>query len=214
MTVMGIDLSASSKRGSAFALLDEKARLIDCSQFFEPDELGSSLERHKPEVVAIDAPLSLPLGLDCLEESHPCSPIHDYKGRSAEQELARIRIGCFFTTKRSIIKGVVYRGQDISRSLSKQGIRVIEVYPYATKVILFGKVIPSKVTSRGLTYLKGRLAMIVTGVEEYMDKLNHDGCDAILAAYTAWLYCNDQTDALGIPEEGHIIVPKLPDRAT
>ena len=214
MAVMGIDLSASSKRGSAFALLDEKARLIDCSQFFEPDELGSSLERHKPVVVGIDAPLSLPLGLDCLEESHPCSPAHDYKGRSAEQELARIGIGCFFTTKRSIIKGLIYRGQDISRSLSRKGFRVIEVYPYATKVILFREKMPPKATSRGLAYLKDRLSTIVTGVEGYLDKLNHDGCDAILAAYTAWLYCNDQTDALGNPVEGHIIVPKVSDRAT
>ena len=214
MSVLGIDLSASSKRGSAFALLDEKAGLIDCSQFFEPDELGTFLERHKPEVVAIDAPLSLPLGLDCLEESHPCSPIHSYKGRSAEQELARRGIGCFFTTKRSIIKGVVYRGQDISRSLSKRGYRVIEVYPYATKVILFGKEIPPKVTSRGLAYLKDRLAMIVTGVEGYLDDLTHDGCDAILAAYTGWLYCNDETDALGISEEGHIIIPKLSGQVT
>lgn len=213
MTVMGIDLSASSKRGSAFALLDEKAGLIDCSEFFEPDELAASLEKHKPDVVAIDAPLSLPLGLDCLEESHPCSPTHDYKGRSAEQELARIRIGCFFTTKRSIIKGLIYRGQDISRRLSSQGFRVIEVYPYATKVILFGEKIPSKLTNRGLAYLKDRISAMVTGLDVYVDKLNHDACDAILAAYTGWLYCNGQTDALGIAEEGHMIVPKVHDRA-
>jgi len=213
VAVMGIDLSASSKRGSAFALLNEKAGLIDCSQFFEPDELAGSLEKHKPELVAIDAPLSLPLGLDCLEESHPCSPTQNYKGRSAEQELARMGIGCFFTTKRSIIKGVIYRGQNISQRLSIQGYRVIEVYPYATKVILFGKRIPSKVTSRGLAYLKDRLSAMVPGIDGYADNLTHDGCDAILAAYTAWLHCNDQTDTLGIPEEGHIIVPKVSDRA-
>ncbi len=213
MSVMGIDLTASSKRGSAFALLDDKAGLLKCSRFFEPDEIAGSLQKHKPEVVAIDAPLSLPLGLDCLEESHPCSPTHDYKGRSAEQDLARISIGCFFTTKRSIIKGLVYRGQDISRSLSNQGFKVIEVYPYATKVILFGKKMPSKVTSRGLAFLKDRISTMVNGLDEYMDKLNHDSCDAILAAYTGWLYCNGQTDALGIPEEGHIIVPKVSERA-
>lgn len=213
MTVMGIDLSASSKRSSAVALLDEKAGLIDCGEFFESDELAGSLEKHKPQVVAIDAPLSFPLGLDCLEESHPCSPTHDYKGRSAEQELAHMGIGCFFTTKRSIIKGVVYRGRDISQSLSSRGFKVIEVYPYATKVILFGGKIPSKLTSRGLAYLKDRISTMVTGLDDYMDKLNHDACDAILAAYTAWLHCNHQTDVMGIPEEGHIIVPKISSRA-
>ncbi len=213
MTVIGIDLSASSKRGSAFALLDERAGLLGCSQFFEPDELDACLEEHRPKLVAIDAPLSLPLGLDCLEESHPCSPTNSYKGRSAEQELAQIRIGCFFTTKRSIIKAMIYRGQAISQGLSKQGYKVIEVYPYATRVILFGEKMPPKNTSRGLAYLKDRLATKVTGLDGYIDKLNHDGCDAILAAYTAWLHCNDQTDALGIPEEGHIIVPKVPARA-
>ena len=175
--------------------------------------LPAPLREHKPEVVAIDAPLYLPLGLG-LPGRVPSLvlPTHDYKGRSAEQGLARMGIGCFFTTKRSIIKGVVYRGQDISRRLSKQGYRVIEVYPYATKVILFGEKIPRKVTPVGLAYLKDRIATMVTGLDGHLDELDHDGCDAIIAAYTAWLHCSHQTDALGIPEEGYIIVPKVPGR--
>ncbi len=210
MTVVGIDLSASAKRASVYALLDENAELLHLEQFFTLDELISRLEEHQPTQVAIDAPLTLPLGLDCLEEDHPCAPTLDRKGRSAEQGLAQMRIGCFFTTKRSIIKGLIYRGQEVYKELSGRGYKVIEVYPYATKVILFGDKMPPKNSSRGLAFLKDRLSTIVTGLESHMDDLNHDRCDAILSAYTAQLHSIDRTDALGLPEEGHIMVPKPP----
>jgi len=120
-----------------------------------------------------------------------------------------MHIGCFFTTKRSIIRGLIYRGQEFYRELSSRGHQVIEVYPYATKVILFGDKMPPKNSSKGLIYLKDKLSGMVNGLEPYLDKLNHNGCDAILAAYTARLHNDDETDALGSPEEGHIMVPKL-----
>ena len=47
-----------------------------------------------------------------------------------------------------------------------------------------------------------------------MNSLNHDECDALLAAYTACLHQNNQTDLLGISEEGHMVVPKLLARAS
>ena len=46
-------------------------------------------------------------------------------------------------------------------------------------------------------------------MEPYLDSLNHDGCDALLAAYTACLHVENRTDLLGIPEEGYIVVPNL-----
>ena len=109
MSFLGIDLTSSSKRPSACALLDGQMTLTHLLSFKTTDELLDLLEAHRPTLVAIDAPLSLPLGLDCLEESHPCTGILDQKGRVAEQELARMHIGCFFTTKRSIIKSLIYR---------------------------------------------------------------------------------------------------------
>ncbi len=208
MSVLGIDLSASSQKPSFYALLDGGARLAQLDKFSTFDELIRFLDVHGPSLVAIDAPLSLPLGLDCLDEGHPCAPTLDHKGRASEQGLARKRIGCFFTTKRSIIKGLIYRGMELQQELVSRGHEVVEVYPYATKVILFGSKIPPKNSARGLAFLKNKLSGLIDGLDPYLNGLNHDGCDALLAAYTARLHSESQTEALGIPEEGYVMVPK------
>ena len=214
MSFLGIDLSASSKRGSFFALLDTEGTLTYLDSFKTVEELMEVLEAHRPELIAIDAPLSLPQGLDCLEEDCPCASVLDQKGRTCEQELARMHIGCFFTTKRSIIKSLIYRGLNLSRDLEAKGHRVIEVYPYATKVLLFGDKIPPKNTVRGLAFLKDKLSGVVVGLSPYESGLNHDGCDAVLSAYTAWLHQADRTDSLGTQEEGYIVVPRLLSRVS
>lgn len=209
MSYLGIDLSASPNRPSACALLDGDARLLNMASFMTFEELQGLLGTHKPSLIAIDAPLSLPLGLDCLEEDHPCASSLDQKGRTSEQELARMHIGCFFTTKRSIIKGLIYRGLKMREDLVQMGYMVIEVYPYATKVILFGDKIPPKNSARGLAFLKQKLDGLVEGIDPHLDGLNHDGCDSLLAAYTACLHQGDRTDSLGSADEGYIVVPKL-----
>ena len=209
MSFLGIDLSASPKRGSAYALLDRQGNLTRLDRFKTFDELLTLLEALNPTVIAVDAPLALPLGLDCLEESHPCEQKLEHKGRTAEQELGRMHIGCFFTTKRSIIKGLIYRGMELHRDLVERGYRVIEVYPYATKVILFGDKIPPKASARGQAFLNERLSGLIGGLDLFVNGLNHDGSDAILAAYTGRLHEENRTDSLGILEEGHIVVPKL-----
>ena len=209
MSFLGIDLSASSRRDSVCALLDNGAKLAHLDRFRTFDELWGILKVYQPSLIAIDAPLSLPLGLDCLEESHACSPSLATKGRSSEQELAQMHIGCFFTTKRSITKTLIYRGMELHRDLVQKAYQVIEVYPYATKVVLFGDKMPPKNTARGLAFLKERLPQVIDGLDWCTLDVNHDGCDALLAAYTACLHDENRTDLLGIPEEGQIVVPKL-----
>ncbi len=209
MSVLGIDLSASQKWASALALLDGQTTLHELGSFSTSDELFEYLDVHKPSLVAIDAPLYLPLGLDCLEENHSCSTTLDQKGRVSEQELARMHIGCFFTTKRSIIKTLIYRGMQLYKDLTDRGYKVIEVYPYATKVILFGDKIPPKNSPQGLAFLKEKLSGLINGMGPYLDGLNHDRCDAILAAYTASLHQEERTDSLGTSEEGFMVVPNL-----
>ena len=109
-------------------------------------------------MIAIDAPLSLPKGLCCLEDICSCQPISEVKGRNCERELAKLGIPCYFTTKKSIIKAMVYRGIRLKTELEAMGYKVIEVYPYASKLRLFGKPIPSKLNPDGLTFLKQRIS--------------------------------------------------------
>ena len=163
------------------------------------------------KLVAIDAPLSLPKGLCCLNQGCPCQPEAEVKGRSCERELARQGIPCYFTTKKSIIKDMVYRGIKLKAELEAMGCEAIEVYPYASKVRLFGRNIPKKTTPDGLAFLRQHISQLLPDSATHVDGFNHDLCDAAIAAYTAFLHSQGKTELCGDTEEGVICLP-LVDR--
>ena len=209
MATIGIDLSASGKTKSHFAILDKQATLEELGAFQDYDELLAALEKHQPTLVAIDAPLCLPQGLCCLEEGCSCVLYQGRKGRVSEMELARMGIGCFYTTKRSIIKRLIYRGVWLRNNLINRGYQVIEVYPYATKVLLFGDQVPAKKNPACLPFLRERMGTLINGLDPHVSGLNHDRCDALLTAYTGYLHQGHRTDSLGLIEEGVIALPHL-----
>lgn len=176
---------------------------------FADEELLALAGRERPQLIAIDAPLALPRGLDCLEESCPCGA-GGYPLRQAEREMAQQGIGCFFTTKKSIIKGMVYRGIALSRELSRQRHRVIEVYPYGSKVRLWGKPPPGKARGPGWDWVHHRLGEVLPSPRPLPPALDHHLCDAAIAAYTAWLHSRGATQVLGGGEDGEIILPGAP----
>jgi predicted nuclease with RNAse H fold len=89
----------------------------------------------------------------------------------------------------------------------KQAGQVIEVYPFASKVRLFGKTMPRKTTKQGMNFLRDKLGDILPGLKPYLDMFDHDLCDAAVAAYTALLYHQNRVEALGNSEEGLIFIP-------
>ena len=210
MLTLGIDLSASHNKISPYALIDGDTNLHTISSFKSDEDLLQVLEEHQPDLVAIDVPLGMPLGLCCLEEECACVVSNGLKGRVGEVELASMGIGCFYTTKRSIIKGLIYRGMKLRRELVERGYQVIEVYPYATKVLLFGDQVPAKSNPKSLPFLKEKLSTLIQGLDPYVNELNHDRCDALLTAYTGYLHQMQLTDSLGADEEGFITMPQLP----
>jgi len=203
----GIDLTASPARPSACIGLDQGLNLAFCRLLGDDAELIDEVEHHRPSVIAIDAPLGLPRGLCCLEPECSCWPQSPTKGRSCERELARLGIPCYFTTKRSIIKPMVRRAMDLKVELASRGYEVIEVYPYATKVRLFGKPIPPKHRHLGLVFLRAQLAMRMPFLIPHLGDFNHDLCDAALAAYTAYLHRQGKAELIGQGEEGLICLP-------
>lgn len=204
---VGLDLTSSAKKPSAYATLGVNLTVIHLDLLHTDSEIVATIANAQPLLVAIDAPLSLPQGLCCVEEDCPCGADLTIKGRACEQELARLGIPCFFTTKRSIIKQMVYRAIALKREIEGEGCQVLEIYPYATKIRLFGKFIPKKTKPEGLEFLRQRLTALIPGLEREKLK-NHDLCDAVLAAYTAYLYHQGKTEAVGNPEEGLIFIPK------
>ena len=212
MSALGIDLRASSKNPSAIAILDSQSNLVELGSFHEDDELTRLVAEIQPDLIAIGAPLNLPSGFCCLDQSCECHfSVPDRKGRLLELELAKMGISCFYTNKGSIIRDLIYRGIRLSDGLRTKGYNVIEVYPHATKMLLFGEKVPPKSSSASVTYMIEHLALLISGMEDHADDLNRNTCDAIINAYTGQLHAQSNTDTLGDPDEGILVLPKLPN---
>ena len=211
MVILGVDLRASSKRPSTVVALDSDSNVVFFDSFDHDPELHEMVKVCKPDLIAIGAPLALPGGLCCLETNCSCRfSAPQNKGRQSEIDLARMGISCFFTNKGSIVRGLIYRSIQMNQHLSEMGCRVIEVYPHATKVLLFGDNAPPKNNPASVTFLKEKLIPLVPGLDSYVEKMDRNSCDAVLNAYTAVLHWDDKTDMLGTEEEGMLVLPKLP----
>ena len=212
MAVLGVDLRASNKKTSSIAILDSESHLAQLGSFLEDEELIKLVNDVKPSLVAIGAPLNLPSGFCCLDQTCDCRfSVPNRKGRLLELELAKMGISCFYTNKGSIIRDLIYRGILLSKALRDAGHKVIEVYPHATKTLLFGDKVPPKNSAVSVTYMIGHLTPLVSGMEKHADDLDRNTCDAIINAYTGPLHAQSDTDTLGDPEEGILVLPKLPN---
>ena len=209
LTVFGIDLTSTETKPSACLGLDDELQLIYLGFLTKNSDIITIINLYSPKVVAIDAPLSLPLGLCCLEENCPCQPRFGRKSRQCDQKLRQLGIPCYPTSKKTFIKALIYHGIELKKELCQQEFQVIEVYPYASKVHLFGKAMPRKTTPQGMAFLKERLASILPSLNPYLDIFDHNLYDAAIAAYTAFLFCQDMVDALGNSEEGLIFIPSI-----
>ena len=206
---LGIDLTSSERKPSAWALLDADGCFVDLGkEYTDADILALAAER-QASTVAIDSPLGFPKGMCCLEEDCACRSEWPFKGRKCEREIIDRRISIYVTTKRTFIKAMVYRAVRLAKDLRDQGHQVIEVYPYASKVCLFGRPIPKKTTKKGLLFLRERLGERIDGLASCSVKLDHDLCDALVATHTAYLHNLGRSDVLGLEEEGQIVVPRF-----
>ncbi|MDA1127538.1 MAG: DUF429 domain-containing protein [Chloroflexi bacterium] len=211
MSVLGIDLRASGKKPSAVAILDSGSHLTQLGSCYEDSELTDLIDEVRPDLIAIGAPLNLPSGFCCLDQSCDCHfSVPGRKGRLLERELAKMGISCFYTNKGSIIRELIYRGIRLSQDLKEKGYNVIEVYPHATKMLLFGDKLPPKNSAASVAYMIGHLTPLVSGMDDHSDDLDQNSCDAIINAYTGQLHSRSDTDVLGDPEEGMLVLPKLP----
>jgi predicted nuclease with RNAse H fold len=209
-TLFGVTLRISPSHPSSLAVLNHQSHLVRLSLFHTNGELLQLAGIYRPTLIAIGSPLCLPSGLADLEPSAntPAAP-PETSGRQLERELGSLGIPCFFTGRGSIIRELIYRGIGLRGALQLRGHKVIEVYPHATKVILFGQPALPRKGSQSLAYVKGRLDTLISGLAEYGGSLNKNNCDALVNAYTALLHLREGTDLLGDPQEGLLCIPKL-----
>ncbi len=193
MKVVGIDLAGVETRPTGFCVLDLKSMEVSHFILYKDNEILEAVERVKPVVVAIDAPLSLPIGRESLEEK---SNIHL---RECDRELLTRKIK-FFPVTLGPMRKLTHRGMKLKKRIECEGFQVIEVYPGGAQDILG---IPRKSDAKGL--MKSLLNLGLKGIGR---KATHDELDAVTAAYVAKLYIENNYEAYGNKEEGQIIMPK------
>ena len=222
LTVLGVSLKSLEKNSSTVVVLDaQTAEILDLKTFLDDEGLLEMVRGKNPDelIISNGSPMSLPQGLHCLDREHACESVDQAewrKGRRSELEMSRMGISCFFTNKRTIIRPLIERGIQLKRKLIEEGYgdSVIEVFPHASKVVLFGDGVPPKKDS--LEYMKEHLPPLIPGLGTYVDSLDINTCDALVNAYTGFLHSREETDTLGEdpeeedPEEGGIVLPKLP----
>lgn len=205
---LGLDLTTSSHTPTAYGVLDEGLELAGLGSLGTDQEILDCARRLSRAVIAIDAPLFLPLGLCCLEAACPCRQVFPGLGRRAERALSAERVSAYYVTKRTFIRELIYRGMSLAGSLRVEGYDVIEVYPYASQVRLFGKLKGSRHLAPNKAILRQKLTERIPSLHTVGPPLSLDKCDALLAAYTAYLYRRGLTEAIGHAQEGLMPVPQ------
>lgn len=127
MEAVGIDLAGVESRPTGFCLMDDN--LVDNSfLFYTDEEIIAETIKGQPDVVAIDAPLSLPRGRESLWIR---SNIHL---RECDRELLKMRIK-FFPLTLGPMRQLTERGMRLKTKLERKNMRVIETYPGAAHSI-------------------------------------------------------------------------------
>lgn len=204
---LGLDPSFPG-RPAAFALLDGEPRLRELG---DTHDVVSLVERVRPVVVAIDAPLFLPAGWGCLDWPCTCGrcTAPPTARRRAELAMASLGLGLFWTTKQGLLRPLVQWAIVLRGELESRGWPVIEVYPYATRVRLLGRPPARKGTLLGRAWTQQGLAGRIAGLPDPAQRLlGHDALDALLAAYTGLLWHRGLGEAIGDEEDGAIVVPR------
>ena len=129
MIALGLDPSGSERKRSGLAIIDES--LAAESRIVRTDaDILQAIHETQPDVVAIDAPLSLPKGRCCADPSCACS-VHGIV-RSADRTVSRMGYRPFWTLLPSMVN-LTLRSIRLRETLESTGIKVIEVYPGAAQ---------------------------------------------------------------------------------
>jgi predicted nuclease with RNAse H fold len=118
--VAGIDLAGVPHRASGWCLLDGlKAKT---ALLYSDEEILDHVRRERPDLMAIDAPLTLPPGRKSIDERT------DSHYRPCDMELRRRKIP-FFPITLGPMRVLTKRGIMLREILEDEGFRVVEIYP-------------------------------------------------------------------------------------
>jgi len=197
MTYLGLDLAGSPKRPTGACIIDRKLQ-VQCCVLHSDDEIISLIKRSSPQVVAVDAPLALPMGRHCLGE-HCRSREHF---RACDLALRRMGIK-FFPVTIGPMRTLTTRGIRLRKKLEDLRFRVIETYPGAAQDLL-----KIRRKQHGLESLQHSLTDLGCIGDITTRELTGDELDAISCALVAKDYDEGKYLAIGNPTEIMMVLPR------
>jgi predicted nuclease with RNAse H fold len=200
---VGIDLAGVEHRETGVAILREGR--LECLTSAGPDaEILALASRAGPEaILAINAPLTRPLGRCCLDDDCACRHDPGTRSRQLERELGRMGVPTLAT---ALIKVLARRGARIANALRDLGYEPLEVYPYAT-LRLLGLPTGGKRTPDGRRRIHRALKRLVPGLKH--PRASEHQLDAVVCALTAQLWHQGLTRTVGLREEGLMTIPDV-----
>lgn len=190
-SVLGVDLAGVAHRPTGVCLL--KNRKAHTSLAYIDQDILDLADREKPDIVVIDAPLTLPPGRTSINQKNGSH------FRECDLELRRRGIP-FFPITLGPMRQLTERGIRLRFSLESRGFRAAEVYPGGAQDI-WG--IPrAKHSMTGLQ--RGLQNLGLTGLRE--DITDHE-LDAAAGALVGLLFLQGLAEVYGDFTAGAIIMP-------
>jgi predicted nuclease with RNAse H fold len=153
--------------------------------------------------VAINAPLTRPLGRCCLNDDCRCRHDPGTRSRQLERDLARMGIPTLAT---ALLKVLARRGERIAMALQARGVEPLEVYPFAS-LRLLGLPCSGKRTPAGRRRIRRALMAWVPGLKH--PRATEHQLDAVACALTALFWRLGKARAVGLAAEGLTTIPDL-----
>lgn len=184
--IVGVDLAGATKNPTGWAQWINK-KIYTCHLYGDEEILKRSTER-EPTLIAIDAPLSLPL-----------------KGamRKADREMHKHGYPVF-PPRFPAMEKLTLRAIKIKQKLVSKGFTVIEVHPASTRKAL-------KMPTKRWSEIQAIFVRMGLEGDPKTRALTPHEIDAITAALTGHLYTQGKIELVGDSKEGYIVVPVKED---
>lgn len=189
--VLGIDLGGVEHRPSGVCVL--RGFRAETSLLYTDVEILKLVKSISPDLVAIDAPLTLPPGRRFMEERT------DRHLRPADEELLRRRIP-FFPITLGPMRALTVRGIGLKHKIRRLGIRAVEIYPGGAQDIW--RLPRAKRNLRGLR--RGLEKLGIKGLRQ--DASDHE-LDAAAGALVGKLFLQGKAEVYGDFKSGAILMP-------
>jgi len=187
--IVGVDLAGSPRRPTGVCVLDGMQAQVRIA--LTDEEILDSIRAAEPDLIPIDAPLSLPPGR---------VSIHDRTGehlRECDRELQRRKIR-FFPVTLGPMRMLTERGLVLKEQIEKLGYRAVECYPGAAQDLW------------GLPRQRHDLSGLLQGLRKFgikglSKRMTGDELDAVTAALVGKWFLEGKGEMLGGPQG--ILIP-------